>query len=73
MTPCNAKQIIRDALEERDLTFSKLTARTVSFADLARDSAIFVKIHGLEPSPAWDELVILAKENGFRVETSGGF
>jgi hypothetical protein len=68
MTPNAAKKIIRQALEERQLPFARLTARTVGFVDLARDSKIFVAIHGWQPNPTWDELQRVAHSNGFCIE-----
>jgi hypothetical protein len=70
MTP---KQIIKMELDKRGLPYTKLTARKVDFTDLARASCIFVKIHGWQPNPAWDELKAIAVANGFRIETAGGF
>jgi hypothetical protein len=72
MTPTAAKKIMAAAMSERGLSFDKLTARTVGFSDLARGQAIFVKVHGWKPNPAWDELRAIAAENGFRIEAAGG-
>lgn len=66
----NAKKIIARALEERQLSFTKLTARTINFSDLARGDCVFVAIHGWQPNPAWDDLKTLAKSNGFCIETN---
>lgn len=68
MTPSKAKQVIKAALDSKGLPYTKLTARTVGFSDLARDSSIFVKIHGWVPNPYWDELRGMAKQNGFCIE-----
>jgi hypothetical protein len=68
MTTSQAKKIIRSFLLEHNLPFTKLTARTIGFSDLARGSSIFVKIHGWQPNPVWDELKTLAHRNGFCVE-----
>ena len=68
MTPYKAKQIIKSELGELGLPYTKLTARTVGFSDLARTSCIFVKVHGWKPGPAWGALETLAVEHGFRVE-----
>jgi hypothetical protein len=46
----------------------KLTAKTISFMDLARGSKLFVKIHNWKPSPLWDELQKVAKDNGFLIQ-----
>ena len=73
MTPNQAKKVIKDRLEQLQLPFTKLTARTVDFTDLARATCVFVKIHGWQPSEQFDVLDKLAKANGFRVETDGAF
>jgi len=46
----------------------KVTARTVSFADLARDEAVFVEVKNWKPNPRWSELKSLARSKGFFVE-----
>ena len=51
------------------MPFTKLTARTVNFTDLARASCIFVKIHGWQPNPVWVELKRIAVAHGFHIET----
>jgi hypothetical protein len=65
-----AKQIIRDAMENYGLVGFKLTARTIDFTDLARASCIFVQIHApsYEPFPHYQELRELAVSNNFRIE-----
>lgn len=68
LTTHSAKQIIKRELDRRGLAYSKLTARTVSFSDLARGDCIFVKIAGWHPNPAWDELKAVAKANKFCIE-----
>ena len=75
MTPHAAKKIIKQELERLKVPHTKLSAKTVSFADLARADCVFVKIHGWKPesAPHWDALDALAKKNGFRVQTDGPF
>jgi hypothetical protein len=68
MTPNAAKKIIRAELEARKLPYTKLTARSIGFVDLARGNCIFVSIHGWQPNPAWDELQNVARSKGFRIE-----
>lgn len=68
MTPAQAKRLIKAKLDELKLPYTKLTAKTVNFTDLARASCVFVKVYGWKPDPAWDVLVKLAVDNGFRVE-----
>lgn len=70
MNTRQAKKLVRQWLEERGLPYDKLTAKDVSFSDLARASEVFVRIHGWEPNPAWTELKNLARENGFYVEAA---
>ena len=62
-----AKKIIKQALEERNLPYDKLTAETMDFTDLARSQCIFVKIHGWKPNPLWAELKQIASYHDFRV------
>lgn len=47
MTPNQAKKIAAEALKLQGLEFDKLKAQTISFADLARASALFVTAKGL--------------------------
>lgn len=68
MTPRQAKQLLASYLTENGLTFSKLTARTISFMDLARDGCVFVKLHGFNQWNQWDNIRGFAIKNGFRVE-----
>ena len=68
MTTNQAKKIIKAELDKRNLPYTKLTAKTVHFSDLARCSYIFVKIHDWKPSPAWRELEQVACDNGFCIE-----
>ena len=72
MTPAQAKRIIQLELSGRGLAFTKLTATTVSFSDLARGSVIFVTVHGWTPNPQWGDIQRVAFDNGFRVEAKGG-
>ena len=69
LSPTAAKNIIRKELFRLGLPAYKLSAKTVSFIDLARSSVIFVKIHGWQSGPEWNELKAIAIENGFRIET----
>jgi hypothetical protein len=73
-----AKAIIKDELDLLHLSYSKLTAKTVDFSDLARrdrhalldccTECVFVKIHGFPPNAVWDDLKALAKQNGFCIQ-----
>ena len=50
--------------------YDKLTARSVSFQDLARADCIFVKVHAPRISgPGWILAQATAREHGFRLET----
>lgn len=68
ITVHKAKKIIKAELDRRGLNY-KLTARTISFVDLARASCVFVRIHGWKPNPMWSEIKKVAIENGFRIES----
>lgn len=58
-----AKEILMAVTGKNDYL---LSARTVSFSDLARGSAIFVTIRGWDNGPMFvDDLKRLAKESGF--------
>jgi translation elongation factor P/translation initiation factor 5A len=70
--PSQAKKIVKAELEKRNISFTKLTSRTVNFMDLTRDNCIFVKIHGWQPNPLLEEVEQVARTNGFRVETDFG-
>jgi len=69
MNTVTAKQIIKKELDARGLKYDKLTAKAVDFSDLGRESCIFVKVHGWEPNPVWDELKAVAVANGFRIRS----
>ena len=50
--------------------YSRLTAKTVSFMDLARENCVFVTAHGAAPLGiygAFDLAKAKAKEHGFRI------
>lgn len=68
MSPSRAKAIIKAFLDERKLPYTKLTARTIDFTDLARGTCVFVKVHGWKPSLFWNDMSRLARDNGFRIE-----
>jgi hypothetical protein len=68
MTPSEAKRIIKSELEKRGLPFTRLSAKTIGFSDLAGGECIFVHVHGWQPNPIWGELETLAQQNGFRIE-----
>jgi hypothetical protein len=68
ITAAQAKAIVSAFLTEHNLPFAKLTAKRVSFVNLARDTCMFVKVHGWQPDPKWNDLRAIAKEHGFCVE-----
>ena len=68
-TTHKAKKILKTELDRLGLGYDKLTARTVNFSDLARSSAVFVRIHEWKPGPAWSQLQAVAKSHGFFIET----
>ena len=75
MTPHQAKAIAAKALTDFGWTFDKLTAKTVSFVDLARSSALFVQVHGLaykfsdyERPTRWAHAKEQCKNAGFILE-----
>ena len=67
MSARKASNLLKDYLAKRGLAF-KVSARTVGFQDLARDSAVFVTVHGWNPSPLASEIKAFGKDNGFFVD-----
>ena len=52
MNTYEAKADAKSRLAGRHIPFAKITARTVSFEDLARANPIFVTIHGAHMQPS---------------------
>jgi len=73
ITPSAAKKLLRSELAKRNLPYRRLTARTTSFMDLARDSRVFVTIHGWQPNAAFDDLKQVASKAGFCISAAGFF
>lgn len=71
ITPHAAKKLIKAELDRLSLPYTKLSAKTVSFVDLARDSRLVVRVHGWQPRPEWEHLRSTARVNGFLVEAPG--
>lgn len=71
MTPNRAKALLKSELDRLGLPYTKLTAKTVNFLDLARADAILVRIVGWQPNPCFDDIKKFGKEHGFIVESSG--
>ncbi len=67
MNTNQAKKIVAGVLQEHGFS-NKLTARTISFTDLARGNKIFIKIHDWKPNSVWDEIKKKAGEYGFCIE-----
>lgn len=67
ITTHQAKRVVREALERYGLGYTKLTARTVSFTDLARGEALVVTIHGWGPSPDHELVRQAARAQGVQV------
>ena len=68
MTPQKAKKLTAEKLASVGASFTKLTAKSISFQDLARDNCVFITVHGFEGLPVhWEAILRFAKENGFRV------
>ncbi len=72
MTAREASKIIRQELEAQKIPFSTVSAKTISFSDLARGERIFVTVTGWErgyASPSRYALIAdIAKKNGFSVD-----
>jgi len=68
LTAHQAKKLLAQFLEEMEMPYTKLTAQTVGFVDLARTSCIFVMIHGWKPHPAASAIKEFARQHHFCVE-----
>ena len=72
ITVHEAKRLVKQALSDRRLSFTRLTARTIDFTDLARCQRVFVTVHGWQwtrqSKPQWAEIKLMAGEHGFNVE-----
>jgi hypothetical protein len=71
IAPHRAKVIVKQFLDDQQLPYTKLTARTIGFSDIARTNCLFVKIHGWQPNPLFDDIRQIAKDHSFRVEADG--
>jgi hypothetical protein len=78
LTPAMAKKHLAAFLAAEKLPFTKLTAKTVDFTDLARASKVFVTVHGWAPAPcgpfdtpASDTVKAFGKRFGFVVDFKG--
>lgn len=68
MTPNEAKKVIKNYLDTNSLPYTRLSAKIVGFSDLARNSAVFVTVHGWQPRKEWADVKALAWQNDFSVE-----
>lgn len=74
--PNECKKTAAIILQGLDITYSKLTAKTISFEDLARDSRVFVTVHDIKFNSVntWELAKKTAAQHGFRLTaTIGGF
>ena len=62
-----AKQIVKDFLDHYSITYTKLTGKTISFVDLARNYWVQITIHGCRGGEWMLELKDRAKDNHFGV------
>ncbi len=69
MTTNEAKKLLREYLTEFEIPFTKLTAKTVGFSDLARGDCVFVQVHGFSKWAEWVNVKCFAGHNGFCVES----
>lgn len=68
LTPNDAKKIVQGALWNHDIAHTKLTAKTIHFVDLARESRIFVTIYGAPMTERLVDVEKLAKSRGFSIQ-----
>lgn len=69
MTAMEAKQLIETALKERNVPFTRVSASKLLFENVICTKKRFVKIHGWQPNPIFNEIQKIANENGFCVTT----
>jgi hypothetical protein len=67
ITVQKAKSLVKVWLNANGFN-NKVTGRTVSFMDLAREEKILVTVHGWTPGPRWYDLQVLAHGYNFLVE-----
>lgn len=74
LTAREARDVVQRYMEGNGIQCKprQVTARTVSFIDLARDEKVFVKVTGWNGEPAIrDQLLAIARHHGFRVTFHG--
>jgi len=67
LTPREASKMLKKRMEEFGLD-NPVTAKTISFQDLARTSQIFVIVHDWKPNPLAKELKEFAEQHNFFVD-----
>jgi hypothetical protein len=72
LTPARAKKILIEEMNRLEISYSKLTAQTVCFGDLARASCLFVKIYEFNTPQHAEKLEAMARKHGFRVQLEKG-
>jgi len=65
MTPGQAKKDAAARLYNVGATFASISAKTISFEDLARGSAVFVTVKGISPKDGdWTPVHAIQDERG---------
>lgn len=72
----DARKKLADFMAEKGYKYDKMSAKTIGFYDLARGSAVFVTVRGLQvTSDTWAPMVqdikAFGKQNGFIVDFAG--
>lgn len=67
MTALQAKANVIHMAVLQSLTYSKITARTVDFADLARQSAVVVSVRGIKGTDDWSSIKNAIKGTNVRI------
>ncbi len=73
-TPHAAKADLKRRLDAAGLTYTRLSAKTISFQDLTRSSSLFVTIHGTRAwvkadLPKYGEIAAAVKGCGYIPQT----
>lgn len=72
--PNECKKTAAIILKGLDISYSKLTAKTIGFQDLARASCVFVTVHDIKFNSVntWGLAKATAKDHGFRLTATIG-
>ena len=71
ITPRQASKMIKQFLDDNNISYTKITSKTVNFSSLGVSSQVFTKIWGWNPNTYNSSIVSsYAKSNGFFVEYS---